>query len=80
MAFPASSTLIVLCGKTGSGKTLLLQHLQESGYPVINLEILRLTVAPHLADYCCQLNHLKKSLKAKFRMQFSDIPLQNIFY
>jgi len=38
MAFPASSTLIVLCGKTGSGKTLLLQHLEESGYPVINLE------------------------------------------
>ncbi len=38
MAFPESSTLIVLCGKTGSGKTLLLKHLEESGYPVINLE------------------------------------------
>ena len=38
MALPALSTLIVLCGKTGSGKTLLLQHLEESGYPVINLE------------------------------------------
>lgn len=38
MAFPPLFTLIVLCGKTGSGKTLLLQHLEESGYPVINLE------------------------------------------
>lgn len=38
MAFPPLLTLIVLCGKTGSGKTLLLQHLEESGYPVINLE------------------------------------------
>jgi len=38
MAFPPPFTLIVLCGKTGSGKTLLLQHLEETGYPVINLE------------------------------------------
>ena len=38
MAFPPPFTLIVLCGKTGSGKTLLLQHLEESAYPVINLE------------------------------------------
>ena len=38
MAFPPPFTLIVLCGKTGSGKTLLLQHLEQSGYPVINLE------------------------------------------
>jgi tRNA 2-selenouridine synthase len=38
MAFLTSSTLIVLRGKTGSGKTLLLQQLESSGYPVINLE------------------------------------------
>src|SRR4051794_21987355 len=29
---------IVLCGKTGSGKTILLQQLHSSGYPCINLE------------------------------------------
>src|SRR5258706_4159293 len=38
MSFPFSSTLIVLCGKTGSGKSLLLQQLELSGYPCINLE------------------------------------------
>ncbi len=38
MAFLTSSTLIVLRGKTGSGKTLLLQQLESLGYPVINLE------------------------------------------
>lgn len=38
MYFPSSATFIVLCGKTGSGKTLLLQQLEISGYPVINLE------------------------------------------
>lgn len=31
-------TFIVLCGKTGSGKTLLLQQLEFAGYPVLNLE------------------------------------------
>lgn len=34
----SSATLIVLCGKTGSGKTLVLQQLELSGYPCINLE------------------------------------------
>jgi len=38
MSFVTSATFIVLCGKTGSGKTLLLQQLELSGYPVINLE------------------------------------------
>jgi tRNA 2-selenouridine synthase len=38
MAFPFSSTCIVLCGKTGSGKSLVLQQLELSGYPSINLE------------------------------------------
>jgi len=38
MRFPASPTFIVLCGKTGSGKSLLLHQLETSGYPVINLE------------------------------------------
>jgi len=38
MAFLTSSTFIVLCGKTGSGKSQLLQQLEISGYPVINLE------------------------------------------
>lgn len=38
MSFPFSSTLIVLCGKTGSGKSLLLQQLELSGYPCVNLE------------------------------------------
>ena len=38
MRFPAPPTFIVLCGKTGSGKSLLLQQLEISGYPVINLE------------------------------------------
>jgi tRNA 2-selenouridine synthase len=38
MAFPFSSTFIVLCGKTGSGKSLLLEQLELSGYPSINLE------------------------------------------
>jgi tRNA 2-selenouridine synthase len=38
MSFVTSAALIVLCGKTGSGKTLLLQQLELSGYPVINLE------------------------------------------
>jgi tRNA 2-selenouridine synthase len=38
MAFLTSSTFIILCGKTGSGKTLLLQQLESLGYPVINLE------------------------------------------
>ena len=33
-----SPTFIVLCGKTGSGKSMLLQQLEISGYPVINLE------------------------------------------
>ena len=40
MPFLASSTLIILCGKTGSGKTLLLQQLESAGFPVINLETL----------------------------------------
>ena len=31
-------TFLVLCGKTGSGKSLLLQQLELSGYPSINLE------------------------------------------
>jgi tRNA 2-selenouridine synthase len=34
----SSTTFIVLCGKTGSGKTLLLQQLEILGYPSINLE------------------------------------------
>ncbi|MGH2647604.1 MAG: hypothetical protein ACRDE8_08560 [Ginsengibacter sp.] len=34
----SSTTFIVLCGKTGSGKTLVLQQLESSGYPCINLE------------------------------------------
>ncbi|KAA9038471.1 hypothetical protein FW778_12985 [Ginsengibacter hankyongi] len=38
MHFPASPTFIVLCGKTGSGKSLLIHQLEASGYPVINLE------------------------------------------
>jgi tRNA 2-selenouridine synthase len=38
MVFLTSSTLIILCGKTGSGKSLLLRQLELSGYPVINLE------------------------------------------
>ncbi|MEP6948182.1 MAG: hypothetical protein ABI863_02860 [Ginsengibacter sp.] len=38
MAFPFSPTCIVLCGKTGSGKSLVLQQLELSGYPSINLE------------------------------------------
>ena len=40
MPFLASSTFIILCGKTGSGKTLLLQQLESAGFPVINLETL----------------------------------------
>jgi tRNA 2-selenouridine synthase len=38
MVFPFSSTCIVLCGKTGSGKSLVLHQLELSGYPIINLE------------------------------------------
>ena len=38
MAHSSSATFIVLCGKTGSGKSQLLQQLEISGYPVINLE------------------------------------------
>lgn len=38
MAIPFSSTCIVLCGKTGSGKSLVLHQLELSGYPSINLE------------------------------------------
>ncbi|MEO8763668.1 MAG: hypothetical protein ABI416_05245 [Ginsengibacter sp.] len=38
MAFINSSTFIILCGKTGSGKSLLLQQIELSGYPTINLE------------------------------------------
>lgn len=38
MDFPSSATFIVLCAKTGSGKSLLLHQLEISGYPVINLE------------------------------------------
>src|SRR5450432_3047164 len=38
MALPFSSTCVVLCGKTGSGKSLVLQQLELSGYPSINLE------------------------------------------
>ena len=38
MAIPFSSTCVVLCGKTGSGKSLVLQQLELSGYPSINLE------------------------------------------
>lgn len=34
----ATSTYIVLCGKTGSGKTALLEELERLGYPVIHLE------------------------------------------
>ena len=38
MVHSSSATFIVLCGKTGSGKSLLLHQLEISGYPVINLE------------------------------------------
>ena len=38
MPFLTSSTFIILCGKTGSGKSLLLQQLESSGFPVTNLE------------------------------------------
>ena len=38
MEFPSSATFIVFSGKTGSGKSLLLQQLEISCYPVINLE------------------------------------------
>ena len=38
MRSPASPTFIVLCGKTGSGKSLLLHQLEASGYPAIDLE------------------------------------------
>ena len=38
MDFPLSCTCLLLCGKTGSGKSLLLQQLELSGYPCINLE------------------------------------------
>jgi tRNA 2-selenouridine synthase len=38
MDFPLSCTCLLLCGKTGSGKSKLLQQLELSGYPCINLE------------------------------------------
>jgi tRNA 2-selenouridine synthase len=38
MVHSSSATFIVLCGKTGSGKSLLLHQLEISGCPVINLE------------------------------------------
>jgi len=38
MNFSFSATIIVLCGKTGSGKSQLLNQLELSGHPVINLE------------------------------------------
>jgi tRNA 2-selenouridine synthase len=38
MTIPTTSTCIVFLGKTGSGKTLLLQQLAASGYPIIDIE------------------------------------------
>ena len=38
MDVPLPPIFIVLCGKTGSGKTQVLHHLESSGYPVIDLE------------------------------------------
>jgi tRNA 2-selenouridine synthase len=38
MTIPTSLTCIVFFGKTGSGKTMLLQQLENSGYPTINIE------------------------------------------
>ena len=38
MDVPHSPGFIVLCGKTGSGKTALLRQLKLSGYPTIDLE------------------------------------------
>ena len=38
MYLPHSPIFVVLCGKTGSGKTELLHHLELSGYPIIDLE------------------------------------------
>jgi tRNA 2-selenouridine synthase len=40
MNFPLRPQMIVLCGSTGVGKTILLQQLAQRGYPVINLEAL----------------------------------------
>jgi len=36
--FPLHPKMIVLCGSTGVGKTILLQLLAQKGYPVIDLE------------------------------------------
>jgi tRNA 2-selenouridine synthase len=38
MDVPDLPTFIVLCGKTGSGKSLVLRQLELQGFPVINLE------------------------------------------
>ena len=37
---PAQAQLIVLAGLTGSGKSLILEHLSSLSYPVIHLEAL----------------------------------------
>jgi tRNA 2-selenouridine synthase len=76
MDSPLSCTCLLLCGKTGSGKSLLLQQLELSGYPCINLEKiashrgsafgnLLLPPQPSRADFESQLQkeflHLSKS-------------------
>lgn len=38
--YPLRPKLIVLCGSTGVGKTILLQILDRQGYPVVDLEML----------------------------------------